>query len=187
MKKAILTVAAIAALLPPLAYAASFGAVLTDKSTLTFISKQMGVPVDGNFKRFKTTMDFDPAKPQAGSVSFELDLASVDAGSKEANDEVVGANWFNLKQFPTATFKSSAIKPLGGNKFELRGPLTIKGTTKEVVAPVTFKQDGVNGVFDGAFTLKRLDYKIGAGEWGDTSTVANEIQIKFHIVAAPKK
>jgi polyisoprenoid-binding protein YceI len=187
MKKTFLTVAAAAAMLAPLAHAAGFGTVLTDKSTLAFTSKQMGVPVDGNFKRFKSTINFDPASPQAGSATLELDMASVDAGSKDANDEVVGAKWFNLKQFPTAAFKSSAIKPLGGNKFELRGPVTIKGTTKEVVAPVTFKQDGANGVFDGAFTLKRLDFKIGEGEWADTSTVADEIQIKFHIVAAPKK
>ncbi len=186
MKKTLLIAAAVA-ILSPLAHAAGFGAVLADKSTLVFTSKQMGVPVDGSFKRFKATLNFDPASPQSSSTSLELDLASIDAGSKEASDEVVGANWFNVKQYPTASFKSSAIKSLGGNKFELRGPLTIKGTTKEVVAPVSFKQDGANGVFDGMFTIKRLEYKIGQGEWGDTSTVADEIQIKFHIVAAPKK
>lgn len=186
MKKA-LWIAAAAAMLSPLAHAAAFGPVLADKSTLAFTSKQMGVPVDGSFKRFKATVDFDPASPQTGSAALELDMSSIDAGSAEATDEVAGAKWFNLKQFPSASFRSSAIKPLGNNRFELRGPLTIKGTTKEVTAPVTFKQEGANGVFDGTFTLKRLDYKIGEGEWTDTATVANEIQIRFHIVAAPKK
>ena len=186
MKKSLLF-AVSTAIAIPFAHAAEFGTLLADQSTLSFVSKQMGVPVDGNFKRFKATLAFDPAKPQTGSASFDLDMASIDAGSQEANDEVVGAKWFNLKQYPSASFKSSAIKPLGNNRFELHGSLTIKGTTKEVVAPVSFKQDGANGVFDGAFTLKRLAFKIGEGEWADTSTVADEVQIKFHLVAAPKK
>ncbi|MCL2657883.1 MAG: YceI family protein [Betaproteobacteria bacterium] len=186
MKKSLLFAAATAIAIP-FAQATEFGTLLTDKSTLSFVSKQMGVPVDGSFKRFKATLAFDPAKPQSGSTSFDLDMASIDAGSQEANDEVADAKWFNLKQYPRASFKSSAIKPLGNNRFELHGALTIKGTSKDVVAPASFKQDGVNGVFDGAFTLKRLDFKIGEGEWADTSTVADEVQIKFHLVAAPKR
>ena len=186
MKKLFFAAALGAAIVSP-AYPADFANVLNDKSTVAFTSKQMGVPVDGDFKRFKAGISFDPAKPQAAQASIELDVASIDAGSKDANDEVVGKNWFNVKQFPTANFKSSAVKPLGGNRFELRGPLTIKGKTHEVVTPVSFRQDGANGVFDGSFTLKRLDYGLGEGQWADTETVANEVQIKFHIVAAPKK
>lgn len=167
--------------------AAEYGTVLADKSTLTFTSKQMGVPVDGKFKKFATTLAFDPAKPAAASAKLELDLASIDAGSPDANGEVVGKPWFNLKVFPTATFVSSSVKPLGGDKFELAGKLTIKGKTQDLVAPVTFRQEAGNGVFDGTFTLKRLDFAIGEGAWSDVSTVANEVHIKFHIVAAPRK
>jgi polyisoprenoid-binding protein YceI len=87
--------------------------------------------------------------------------------------------------FPTATFVSSAVRPLGGDKFELVGKLTIKGKSQDVTAPFSFRQDGGNGVFDGAFVLKRLEFGVGDGVWSDVSTVANEVQIKFHIVAAP--
>ena len=167
------------------AQAAEYGQFQADKSSLTFVSKQMGVPVDGKFKKFAATLAFDPARPAAASAKFDLDLASIDAGSKEADDEVVGKPWFNLKLFPTATFVSSAVKPLGGDKFELAGKLTIKGKTQDVSAPFTFRQEGGNGVFDGGFVLKRLDFAIGDGVWSDVSTVANEVQIKFHIVAAP--
>jgi polyisoprenoid-binding protein YceI len=59
----------------------------------------------------------------------------------------------------------------------------------DVTAPVTFQADGNRGVFDGSFNIKRLAYAIGEGEWADVSTVADEIQIKFHLIvlAAPVK
>lgn len=165
--------------------ATEFGLFQPEKSSLTFVSKQMGVPVDGTFKKFAATLAFDPARPAAASAKFDLDLASIDAGSKDANDEVVGKAWFNLKTFPTATFVSTAVKPLGGDKYELAGKLSIKGKTQDVTAPFVFRQEGGNGVFDGGFVLKRLDFAVGDGIWSDVSAVANEVQIKFRIVAAP--
>lgn len=172
------------------ARAVEYGQALSDKSRVTFTSRQMGVPVDGRFRKFVATLAFDPAKPAAASAKLELDLASIDAGSGEANDEVAGKPWFNLKVFPTATFVSSSVKPLGGDRYELAGKLTIKGKTQDIVAPFTFRQEGGsggNGVFDGGFTLKRLDFAVGEGVWSDVGTVANEVQIKFHVVVAPRK
>ncbi len=169
-------------------HALEFTQFQADKSTLQFVSKQMGVPVDGRFKKFSAALAFDPAKPAAATARLELDLASVDAGSADADGEVVGKPWFNVKLFPTATFVSTAIRPLGGDKFELAGKLTIKGKTQDVSAPFSFRQEGGKGgnaVFDGAFVLKRLDFGVGDGIWSDVSAVANEVQIKFHIVVAP--
>lgn len=164
--------------------AAEFGTLQPDKSTLTFVSKQMGVPMDGRFRKFAATIVFDTAKPTAANARFELDLASIDAGSSEANNEVIEKPWFNVKNFPTATFVSTAVRPLGGNRYELSGKLTIKGKTQDLVAPITFRQESNNGFFDGAFVLKRLDFAIGDGIWSDVSTVANEVHIKFHLVTA---
>lgn len=177
---------ALAAAFSP-ALAVEFGQVQADKSNLAFVSKQMGVPVDGRFRKFNVALAFDPAKPAQASAKMDVDLASIDAGSKDANDEVVGKNWFNTKAFPTASFVSTAVKPLGGDRYEVAGKLTIKGKTQDVVAPATFRQEAGNGVFDGAFTLKRLDFALGEGLWSDVSAVANEVQIRFHIVAAPRK
>ncbi|HMV19881.1 MAG: YceI family protein [Betaproteobacteria bacterium] len=175
------------ALFAPAAQAIEYGDFLADKSTLTFVSKQMGVPVDGRFRKFTAALSFDPAKPTAASARLELDLASIDAGSKDANDEVVGKAWFNLKTFPTASFVSTAVKPLGGDRYELAGKLTIKGKAQDIVAPMSFRQEGANGVFDGSFTLKRLDFAVGDGVWADVSTVANDVQVKFHLVSTPRK
>lgn len=164
--------------------AIQFNQMLSDKSSISFSYKQMNVPLDGKFKKFVAQLDFDPAKPEAAQAKFDIDLASIDTGSSDGDEEVAGKDWFNAKAFPTAKFVSTGVKALGANRFEVQGKLTIKGKTLPVTAPFTFKPDAALAMFDGSFTIKRLDYAIGEGEWADVSTVANEVQIKFHIVGA---
>ncbi len=180
MKKLLLL--SFAALLAPLAVAAPY-AVKPDKSTLTFTYKQMGVPVEGRFKKFGARIDFDPAKPAAAQAEIDVDPATIDTGLAEADQEVMGKDWFDVKNFPQAKFIATAVKPLGGNRYEAAGKMTIHGVTKEVTAPFTFTPQGKAAVFDGTFIIKRADYGIGRGEWADFGTVANEVQIKFHFLA----
>ena len=167
--------------------AAELKNVLADKSTLGFGYKQMGVGMDGRFKKFTTQLSFDPAKVTAAHASIDVDITSIDAGSAEANSEVTSKLWFNAKDFPTARFVSTSIKPLGSSRYEVAGQLTIKGRTRNVSAPFTFTTQGNQAVFDGAFVIRRADFAIGEGPWADFGTVANEIQIKFHILASSGK
>ena len=174
-------IAVISMLLPVIAFAAEYSKVQPD-SSITFISKQMSVPVAGVFKKFSANIRINPAKAEAGMANIEIDLASIDAGSMEANDEVKGKSWFSVAEYPKASFVSTSVKTLGGGKYEAAGKMTIKGKTIEMHAPFTLKEDkGVLNV-DGVFPLKRLDFGIGSGLWSDTAVVADEVQIKFHIV-----
>lgn len=166
------------------AQAIEFNQLLADKSAVSFAYKQMNVPLDGGFKRFGGRINFDPAKPALAKAEIDIELASIDTGSEEGNDEVAGKLWFNTKQFPVARFVSTSIKPLGNNRFEVAGKMSIKGRTLDTRTPVTFRQEGNLGVFEGSFVLKRGDYGIGEGMWADYGTVANEVQIKFRLVAA---
>lgn len=175
------------ALLTSGAHAATvYSRVVPEKSALIFVSQQMGVSVDGSFTRFAATLDFDPAKPEAGKATLDIELASIDAGGPDANEEVKGKNWFDVKQHPMARFVSSSVKPLGNNRYEVRGQMSIKGKTREVAAPFTLKVDGSGALLEGSFPLKRLDYGIGTGAWGDTSVVADEVQIRFRLAVAGK-
>ncbi|MDP1613294.1 MAG: YceI family protein [Sulfuritalea sp.] len=153
-------------------------------SALSFVSKQMNVPVEGQFKSFRSTIVFDPAKPAAAKAELEIDMASIDAGSKDANDEVAGKAWFNTKAFPTAKFVAASVKPLGNNRYEVAGKMSIKGKTLDLTTPVTVRQNGNAATFEGSLVIKRADYGIGDGIWADFGTVANEVQIKFRLVAS---
>ena len=155
--------------------------VLPAQSEIGFVSKQMGVPVEGKFKQWTAAISFDPKKPEAGKVGFTIQTGSASFGSAETDAEVPKAAWFNVARFAQASFQSSSIKALGGGKFEVRGALLIKGATHEVVVPVAVTQSGAASTATGSFTIKRLDFKVGDGEWADTSMVANDVTVKFKL------
>ena len=165
-----------------LAYAAL--KVDTAKSSVSAVSKQMGVPVEGKFKKFTAQIDYNAAKPEASKANVDIDIASFDLGSAEFNDEVMKKDWFNAAQHPKASFVSSSIKLAAGGKLDVAGKLTIKGKTADVVFPLTVKKEGTSQIFEGAVPIKRLAYNIGEGEWKDTSMVADEVVIKFRVVTA---
>jgi polyisoprenoid-binding protein YceI len=166
------------------ARAADYTSLNTTDSRISFGYSQMNVNMDGSFGDLKATQfSFDPAKPEAARVTVEIPLASVDAGYGEANAEIQKREWLNVAEHPFARFESSKVEALGDNRYQVTGQLSIKGKAQEVTAPFTFKQEGGHGVFDGAFTFKRADFGIGEGMWGDFGIVANDIQIKFHVIA----
>jgi len=174
------------ALAAPMAHAVEYATVLSKQSAIHFEFRQMGVPVKGGFKRFTTQMRFDPAQPEAASAQIEIDLASIDAGSAEADDESAGKLWFNRSVYPKASFVSSQIRALGNHRYEMRGTLTLKGRSRDMLVPVTYTPGKNAAQFDGGFVLKRLDFGIGEGMWADVATVANEVQVRFRIAATGK-
>jgi polyisoprenoid-binding protein YceI len=155
--------------------------IVPAQSEIAFTSKQMGVPVDGKFKKFDAQVAFDPKKPDAAKIAFSIDIGSATLGSAETEAELVKPDWFNTKLFPQATFQSSSVKATGPGKFDVAGKLAIKGASHDVVVPVTLAQAGANTTASGAFVIKRLDFKIGDGDWKDTSMVANDVQVKFKL------
>ncbi len=155
--------------------------LVVEKSSISFTSKQMGVPVDGAFKRFEAQVLFDPKKPDASKVSFNVDLTSVNIGSAETEKELRKSGWFDSAKVPTATFVSSSVKSLPAGKFEFAGKLAIKGQTQNVVVPVTLTQKDGLTLAAGSFVIKRLDFKIGDGDWNDTSLVANEVTVQVKL------
>ena len=164
------------------AQALEYNQVQTNQSALTFGYKQMDVPMDGKFSKFAAQISFDPARLENARAHIDVSLASIDTGSTDADEEVVGKQWFNAKTYPLASFVSTGVKALGGNRYQATGRLSIKGRTLDIVAPVTFRSDGNRGLFDGSFNIRRLAYEIGTGEWTDVGTVADDIQIRFHLV-----
>lgn len=183
MKRLILPVLGLAAFA---AHAMQFSDVQPASSQITFVSKQMGVPVEGRFGKFTAQVAFDPAKPEASKARIDVDLGSIDAGSEDANKEVRGKSWFNTASHPTASFVASNVKPLGGDRYEVRGQLSMKGRTKDTVAVFNLKQNGKTAVFEGAFPFKRSEFGIGEGAWADPSIVADDVQVRFRLLASAK-
>lgn len=155
--------------------------LLPAQSEVVFVSKQMGVPVEGRFRKFDAQVSFDPAKPQSSKIVFTVDTGSATLGVPESDAELPKAPWFNVAKFPQATFQSTTVKGLGAGKFEVAGKLVIKGNSHDVLVPVSMTQAGGTTTASGSFTIKRLVFKIGEGEWSDTSMVADDVQVRFKL------
>jgi polyisoprenoid-binding protein YceI len=151
------------------------------QSEVLFVTRQMGVPVEGRFRTFDATLDLDPKKPEAGSVSVQITMLSGLLGVAEADAELPKPIWFDVAKFPEAIFKSTSIKSQGNGKFLVNGKLTIKGTTRDVAVPVTITQAGPISTATGTFVVKRLDHAIGQNEWTDTTVVANDVHVRFKL------
>ena len=149
------------------------------KSFIRFVTKQMNVPVEGQFKRFDATVTFDPAKPEATKAEFEVDLGSIDLGNEEGETEAKRKVWLNVEAFPKARFVAESVKLTAPGKYVATGPLTIKGISQPVTAPFTLSDAAGVRTVEGQFTMKRLPFKIGEGPWADTDTVADEVLVRF--------
>ncbi len=156
--------------------------LIAGQSEISFVSRQMGVPVAGNFRNFDAQLSFDPANPQKGHFFVGVDLSSVQLPTDDAMKEVVGPVWFDAAHFARATFQSSAIRALERGRYEVAGRLSIKGHAQDVLVPVSLEQSGDLTVASGSLVVRRLAFAIGEGEWADTSMVADEVQIRFRLV-----
>jgi polyisoprenoid-binding protein YceI len=160
--------------------------LLVDKSEIRFVSKQLGVNVEGRFRTWKANIVFLPKDLAKSKAEFDIDLGSIDLASDESETEIKSVQWFNTAKFPIAHFASTSIKGLGGERYEIAGKLTLKGVTRDVVVPIALKKDpSGNNVAEGSFPLKRNDYKVGEGMWADTDLVADDVLVRVRMVLVP--
>ena len=181
MRKIVLLSAAFFAM--SAAYAQS---VVAAKSNIGFTIKQMGVKFDGRFRKWTADIVFRPSALAASKALIDVDLGSIDLASDDSDAEAKGPLWFDTAKFPTAHFASTAIRDVGGNRYEVAGKLTLKGITRDCIVPISVASDASGSrIADGTFSIRRLDYKIGEGEWADTSTVDDDIVVHVKMTLAP--
>lgn len=159
------------------------------RSELAFVTRQMGVPIEGRFERWDAQLTFDPRKPEAASLTLRIDIGSVRFAAPEVTAEAQRSVWFDGARFPQAHFQSTSIKALGPGRYEMAGRLSLKGQSRELALPVDLVQAGSAGTASGSFTIDRLAFRIGDAEWADPNLVAHEVRVRFKIalsgLAAP--
>lgn len=171
----------VALILPSAGAASAQQQLIPSQSSLRFVSRQMGVPVEGKFRRFSVASQFDPGHPESSTVRLEIDLTSVDIGNGDTEAELKKPGWFDSLRRPTASFRSSKVIALSPGRFDVQGVLSIKGVDQQVTVPVRLSQRAGVTVAQGTLQIKRMDYRIGDGEWNDISIVANEVRIHFQL------
>jgi len=115
------------------------------------------------------TLVFDEQHPAASSVQVTLPLAMLDTHVPALDKHLKEPDFFNADKYPVVMFKSTAVQPLGGNKFKVTGNLTVHGVTKVVVLDATLNKIGPHPMskaqsigFDATASIKRSDFGVGA-------------------------
>ena len=117
----------------------------------------------------KGTIVFDQQHPSRSSVDVTLPLSKLDTHVVALDKHLKKADFFNADKYPVVTFKSTAVKAMGGDKYQVTGKLTVHGVTKPVVLDATLNKVGMDPMsktqsigFDATGTLKRSDFGVGA-------------------------
>lgn len=161
------------------ALAAAQWSLQPKESKLTFVGEQAGAKFEGGFDKFSADIRFDPKDLAASRFDVKIDTASVNTQDGERDQTIKSADLFDVKRFPSAQYVADKFTDKGGNKYSATGKLTLRNVTKDVPIDFTFESKDGAAWLKGAAKLKRLDFGVGQGEWKDTSTVGNDVEVRF--------
>jgi polyisoprenoid-binding protein YceI len=154
------------------------------KSRVEFSVSQTGKIVSGQVKNWSGAIVLDPANLAAARVDIRMDMKSATANSRDIDGLMLGKDFLDIANAPEARFVSDSVTAKGGDRFEARGKLTLRGTTRDIALPFTLQiRDEASALARGKLEIRRLDYGIGRNEWAGTSHVADEVTIELTIVA----
>lgn len=162
--------------------------IISAESELSFTATQNGAPVKGSFKAFKGEIFVDPANYKESSIHIVVDMNSLSASYADLVATLNTSDWFNIKMFPNAEFKSTEFNKIGEKTYEAIGTLTIKNKTVPVTLTFTAEESPKDhALVDGSTTLKRTAFGVGAGEWASTDEIKDDVLVHFKVVATRKK
>jgi len=102
-----------------------------------FVSRHMISKVRGRFTSFDGTVVIGE-RPEDSHVEVEIDAASIQTDQQMRDDHLRSPDFLDVARFPKLTFRSTAVRPKGGTRFDLVGDLTIRDVTREVVLDAEF-------------------------------------------------
>jgi len=134
-------------------------------STATFKVRHFTSNMIGQFRDFDGSVNIDRANPAKSSVELTIQATSIDTGNAKRDDHLRSADFFDVANHPTLTFKSTSVSAKSKTEFDVTGDLTIRGVTKRVTLPVSFggfqkTSRGEKAGFEVETTLNRKDYGI---------------------------
>ena len=94
--------------------------------------------VSGFFKSFEGELDTENDDFSDASISFSLDIDSIDTNQTQRDEHLKSAEFFDAATYPKITFKSTSFTKSGDDEYKLAGDLTIKGITNPVTLDVEF-------------------------------------------------
>lgn len=154
------------------------------RSSIALVVDQGGKPLEARFTRFEAEVAFDPARPEAGRVVVTVDTASFASGTAPLDQIAIGDAFLASKTHPQARYTAGGFTPLGGDRYEVRAELQLRGRTGTLTHPatITTAADGARAV--GEVDLARLDWGVGEARFQGTA-IGPVVKIRFDLAATP--
>lgn len=135
------------------------------QSVVSFVGKSNIVNHEGKFNDFSVSIKQDPESPadlEKATIEVVIDIASVEVDSDGLRNHLLQEEFFNAEAFPQATFRSTSIENISGNRYKISGEMTLKGKTE----PLTMTADITDDYLTATFDIMRATYGIGNDAYG---------------------
>jgi polyisoprenoid-binding protein YceI len=139
--------------------------------------------VYGTFGGPTGSVSYDASDLTKTTFDISVDVSSIDTRNANRDKDLKGPDFFDAKQFPAMTFKSTSVTKTGDNTMSVTGDLTLHGVTKSITVPIEFTGTGkgMKGETRDGF---RADFKINRGDFGMTADPEPVVGNEIHIVVA---
>ena len=137
--------------------------IIPEDSSVRF-SVKSSVKIEGIFTNWNASLTFTSTDVTTGVLTLTIQADSVDTGSGLKNGKLKGKDFFDVKENPTITYKSTKLSQTGPDTFELAGDFTIRGVTKTETLIFKTSRDGKgSGTIFGSMAFDRRDYGMNKG------------------------
>jgi len=167
----------------PVATEPSVWTVRKAESALRFHTAWSQGPVDGGFGSWRAEIRFDPAMLARSTVHATIDMASVTAGDSDQQSALPENDWFAVATHPTATWTSTAIRHLGGDRYRADGTLNLRGVSRPLPLSFTLRIDKDVATMRGTASIDRTAFGVGQGEWASTADLPALVSLTIDIKA----
>jgi polyisoprenoid-binding protein YceI len=141
---------------------------------------ESSVSIKGIFEKWNTSIQFSSRDVRSAVLDIEIEAASVNTGSHMKDSKLKGKDFFNVKESPLITFKSTKIVQTGPNTFDIEGNFTIRGVTKTEKLTLTSDSKGTpTGTLDGTMAFDRKDYGMTSGI--PFIKIANRVEVNVRL------
>jgi polyisoprenoid-binding protein YceI len=163
---------------------ASYAQVPTYEVTPTESSIKFGVEssasIEGIFEKWDANIKFSSSDVRSAVLDIEIEADSVNTGSHMKDNKLKGKDFFNAKESPLITFKSTKIIQTGPNTFDIEGNFTIRGVTKTEKLTLTSDSKGTpTGSLEGTMAFDRKDYGMTSGI--PFIKIANHVEVNVRL------
>jgi polyisoprenoid-binding protein YceI len=153
--------------------------VTPTESTIKF-GVDSSVSIKGTFEKWNASIKFSSREVRSAVIDIEIEAGSVNTGSHMKDNKLKDKDFFNAKDSPIISFKSTKIVQTGPNTFDILGDFTIRGVTRSEKLTLTSDSKGTpTGGLDGIMAFDRKDYGMTSGI--PFIKIANRVEVNVRL------